>query len=267
MVVAKSAKPGGERSSRGVNRASNRLELSPRSSRRTAPPPIGTVGSPKGPAVKSKPDGTFNAQAFLDSAGVARRIVEYRRADVIYTQGDPCESVLYIQKGGVRISVLSKTGREAVVAILGAGDFFGEGGLAGQPVRMGSATASTSTTILVVDQQEMVRLLHQQHAMSDRFIAHLLARIIRIEEDLVDQLFSSSEKRLARKLLLLARYGDPDKPVRTVPAISQETLAEMVGTTRSRVNFFMKKFQRLGFIDYKDGLRVHNSLLAVVLHD
>ncbi|HUE86445.1 MAG TPA: Crp/Fnr family transcriptional regulator, partial [Vicinamibacterales bacterium] len=148
--------------------------------------------------MESKQNGTFNAQAFLDSAGVARRIVEYRRADVIYSQGDPCESVLYIQKGGVRISVLSKTGREAVVAILGAGDFFGEGGLAGQPVRIGSATASTSTTILLVDQHEMVRLLHQQHAMSDRFIAHLLARIIRVEEDLVDQLFSSSEKRLAR---------------------------------------------------------------------
>ena len=151
--------------------------------------------------------------------------------------------------------------------MLGPGDFFGEGGLAGQPVRMGSATASTSTTILFVDQHEMVRLLHQQHAMSDRFIAHLLARTIRIEEDLVDQLFSSSEKRLARKLLLLARYGEHDKPVRTIPAISQETLAEMVGTTRSRVNFFMKKFQRLGFIDYKDGLKVHNSLLTVVLHD
>ena len=267
MVVAKFAKLGGRRSSRDVSRASNSLELSPRSSRRPRPPPVETVGSPKGPAMESKQNGTFNAQAFLDSAGVARRIVEYRRAEVIYTQGDPCESVLYIQKGGVKISVLSKTGREAVVAVLGAGDFFGEGGLAGQPVRMGSATASTSTTILLVDQHEMVRLLHQQHAMSDRFIAHLLARIIRVEEDLVDQLFSSSEKRLARKLLLLARYGEPDKPVRTVPAISQETLAEMVGTTRSRVNVFMKKFQRLGFIDYKDGLRVHDSLLAVVLHD
>jgi len=221
----------------------------------------------KGPAMESKHNEAFNAQAFLDSAGVARRIVEYRRGDAIYTQGDPCESVLYIQKGGVKISVLSKTGREAVVAMLGPGEFFGEGGLAGQPVRMGSATASTSTTILLVDQHEMVRLLHQQHAMSDRFIAHLLARTIRIEEDLVDQLFSSSEKRLARKLLLLARYGEHDRPVGTVPAISQETLAEMVGTTRSRVNFFMKKFQRLGFIDYKNGLKVHNSLLTVVLHD
>jgi CRP/FNR family cyclic AMP-dependent transcriptional regulator len=220
-----------------------------------------------GRPTESKQDGAFDVQAFLDSTGVARRIAEYRRADVIFTQGDPCESVLYIQKGGVKISVLSKTGREAVVAMLGPGDFFGEGGLAGQPVRMGTATASIRSTILSVDQDEMVRLLHQQHAMSDRFIVHLLARTIRIEEDLVDQLFSSSEKRLARKLLLLARYGEPDNSARTVPAISQETLAEMVGTTRSRVNFFMKKFQRLGFIDYKDGLKVNNSLLTVVLHD
>jgi CRP/FNR family transcriptional regulator, cyclic AMP receptor protein len=222
---------------------------------------------PSGRPTESKQEGAFDVQAFLDSTGVARRIVEYRRADVIFTQGDPCESVLYIQKGGVKISVLSKTGREAVVAMLGPGDFFGEGGLAGQPVRMGTATASIRSTILSVDQDEMVRLLHQQHAMSDRFIVHLLARTIRIEEDLVDQLFSSSEKRLARKLLQLAQYGAHDKPERPVPAISQETLAEMVGTTRSRVNFFMKKFQRLGFIDYKDGLKVNNSLLTVLLYD
>ena len=193
--------------------------------------------------------------------------MEYRRADVIFTQGDPCESVLYIQKGGVKLSVLSKMGREAVVAMLGPGDFFGEGCLAGQPVRMGSAIAITGSTILFVDKDEMVRLLHQQHALSDRFIAHMLARNIRIEADLVDQLFNSSEKRLARTLLLLARYGTQDTPVRVVPKISQETLAEMVGTTRSRVNFFMNKFKRLGFIDYKDGLKVNNSLLTVVLHD
>ena len=217
--------------------------------------------------MESKQKSTFNAQAFLDSAGVARTIVEYRRGEVIFTQGDPCESVLYIQKGGVKLSVLSKTGKEAVVAMLGPGDFFGEGCLAGQPVRMGSATAITGSTILFVDKDEMVRLLHQQQALSDRFIAHMLARNIRIEEDLVDQLFNSSEKRLARTLLLLARYGKQDTPVRAVPKISQETLAEMVGTTRSRVNFFMKKFQRLGFIDFKDGLTVNNSLLTVVLHD
>ncbi|MQA31416.1 MAG: cyclic nucleotide-binding domain-containing protein [Luteitalea sp.] len=217
--------------------------------------------------MESKQNRTFNAHAFLDSAGIARTIVEYRRADVIFNQGDPCETVLYVQKGSVKISVLSKAGKEAVVATLGPGDFFGEGGLAGQPVRMGSATAITHSTILIVDQNEMARLLHQQPALSGLFIAHLLVRTIRIEQDLVDQLFSSSEKRLARRLLLLARYGEHDKPVRAVPAISQETLAEMVGTTRSRVNFFMKKFQRLGFVDYKDGLRVHNSLLTVVLHD
>jgi CRP/FNR family transcriptional regulator, cyclic AMP receptor protein len=217
--------------------------------------------------MKSKQNGPFNAEAFLDSAGVDRRIVEYRRAAVIFTQGDPCESVLYVQKGGVKLSVLSKSGREAVVAMLGPGEFFGEGCLAGQPVRMGNATATTDSTILLVDKTQMVRLLHKQHALSDRFIAHMLARNIRIEEDLVDQLFNSSEKRLARTLLLLARYGKHDKPVRAVPPISQETLAEMIGTTRSRVNFFMKKFQRLGFIDYTDGLKVNNSLLTVVLHD
>jgi len=217
--------------------------------------------------MKSKKNVTFNAQAFLDSAGVARKVAEYRRGEVIFTQGDACKHVLYIQKGNVKLSVLSKTGREAVVAMLGAGEFFGEGCLAGQPVRMGSATATGNSTILLIDKDRMVRLLHRQHALSDRFIAHMLARNIRIEEDLIDQLFNSSEKRLARTLLLLARYGKHDKPVRAVPAISQETLAEMVGTTRSRVNFFMKKFQRLGFIDYTKGLKVNSSLLTVVLHD
>ena len=210
---------------------------------------------------------TFNAQAFLDSAGIARKIVEYEQAEVIFTQGDPCASVLYIQKGSVKLSVLSKTGREAVVAMLGPGDFFGEGCLAGQPVRMGSATAITRSSILVIDKDRMVRLLHKQHALSDRFIAHMLARNIRIEEDLVDQLFHSSEKRLARALLLLARYGQQDTQVIALPPISQETLAEIVGTTRSRVNFFMNKFKRLGFIEYKDGLKVNSSLLTVVLHE
>ena len=217
--------------------------------------------------MESKQRGTFDAQAFLESAGVARKIVDYRRSEAIFTQGDPCDSVLYIQKGGVKLSVLSKTGREAVVAMLGPGDFFGEGCLAGQPVRMGSATAITGSTILQVDKDQMVRLLHEQHALSDRFITHILAPNIRIEEDLVDQLFNSGEKRLARTLWLLARYGTQDEPQKAVPKISQETLAEMVGTTRSRVNFFMNKFKRLGFIDYNDGLKVHNSLLTVVLHD
>jgi CRP/FNR family cyclic AMP-dependent transcriptional regulator len=217
--------------------------------------------------MESAHKGTFNIQSFLDSAGIATKIVEYPRADVIFSQGDPSEHVLYIQKGGVKLSVRSKTGREAVVAMLGPGDFFGEGCLAGQSVRMGSATSITASTILFVAKDQMVHLLHKQHAMSDRFIAHMLSRNIRIEEDLIDQLFNSSERRLARALLLLARYGKQDRPVRAIPKISQETLAEMVGTTRSRVNFFMKKFQRLGFIDYRDGLKVNNALLTVVLHD
>jgi CRP/FNR family cyclic AMP-dependent transcriptional regulator len=211
--------------------------------------------------------GVFDAQAFLDSAGSSKKIVEFHRGDVVYSQGDACDAVMYIQAGGVKLSVLSKTGREAVVAMLGPGEFFGEGCLAGQPIRMGSATTVLPSTILFVDKHVMVGLLHKQHELSDRFIAHMLARNIRIEEDLVDQLFNSSEKRLARTLLLLARYGKHDQPVREVPPISQETLAEMIGTTRSRVNFFMKKFERLGFISYKGGLKVNNSLLTVVLHD
>jgi len=211
----------------------------------------------------------FNAQAFLDSAGLAKTIVQYGRDEVIFTQGDACEHVLYVQSGGVKLSVLSKTGKEAVVAMLGPGDFFGEGCLAGQPVRMGSATAITPSAVLRVEKAQMVKLLQRQHEMSDRFIAHMLTRNIRIEEDLIDQLFNSSEKRLARTLLLLARYGKEDKPIRTVPRVSQETLAEMIGTTRSRVNFFLNKFKKLGFIEY-DGerpIKVNKSLLSVVLHD
>ena len=217
--------------------------------------------------VKAKTSGAFNAQAFLDSAGISRRIVDFRRDEVVFSQGDVCLSVMYIQKGGIKLSVLSKTGREAVVAMLGPGDFFGEGCLAGQPLRMGSATAITASTVLVVEKAKMVKLLHRQHTLSDRFIAHMLARNIRIEEDLVDQLFNSSEKRLARTLLLLARYGKQDRPQKLVPKISQETLAEMVGTTRSRVNFFLNKFKRLGFIEYNGELKVNASLLSVVLHE
>ena len=215
----------------------------------------------------AKRKGPFNAQLFLESAGVSRQVVAFRLGEAIYAQGDPCESVMYVQSGSVKLSVLSKTGREAVIAMLGTGDFFGEGALAGQPVRMGGATAAMASTVLIVEKKAMVSLLHKQRAFSDRFIAHMLARNIRIEEDLVDQLFNSSEKRLARTLLLLARYGKHDRPGRDVPPVSQETLAEMVGTTRSRVNFFMKKFERLGFITYKNGLKVNNALLTVVLHD
>jgi CRP-like cAMP-binding protein len=211
----------------------------------------------------------FNAQAFLDSAGVTKTVAQYGRGETIFRQGDPCEQVMYIQSGGVKLSVVSKIGREAVVAMLGPGDFFGEGCLAGQPVRMGSATAITPSVILLVGKEKMVRLLHKQHAMSDRFISHMLSRNIRIEEDLIDQLFNSSEKRLARTLLLLARYGKQDKPVRVVPTISQETLAEMIGTTRSRVNFFLNKFKKLGFIEYngENPVKINSSLLSVILHD
>jgi CRP/FNR family cyclic AMP-dependent transcriptional regulator len=212
---------------------------------------------------------SFNAQAFLDSSGIRKTIVEYGRGETIFTQGDACEHVMYIQSGGVKLSVLSKTGREAVVAMLGPGEFFGEACLAGQPLRMGSATAITPSAILLVDKEEMGQLLHEQHAMSDRFITHMLSRNIRIEEDLLDQLFNSSEKRLARTLLLLARYGKQDKPARAVPKIPQETLAEMVGTTRSRVDYFLNKFKRLGFIEYNGEipLKINSSLLSVVLHD
>jgi CRP/FNR family cyclic AMP-dependent transcriptional regulator len=214
---------------------------------------------------------SFNAQAFLDSAGFAKKIVEYGRDEAIFAQGDLCDSVMYIQSGGVKLSVLSKTGREAVVAMLGPGDFFGEGCLAGQPNRIGGATAITPTHVLVIDKRQMVKVLHKQHALSDRFIAHMLSRNVRIEQDLIDQLFNSSEKRLARALLLLARYGKQDKPRSVVARISQETLSEMVGTTRSRVNFFMNKFKKLGFISYdgdlEAGVQINSSLLSVVLHD
>jgi CRP/FNR family cyclic AMP-dependent transcriptional regulator len=234
-------------------------------SQRSVVRPAGKVRG--NPLKKAKPTGFFDAQAFLESGGVSKRIVEYRRNAVIFTQGDPCEHVLYIQQGGVKLSVLSKAGREAVVAMLGPGEFFGEGCLAGQSFRMGSATAMTDTTaILLVDKDQMVRLLHRQHALSDRFIAHMLTRNMRIEADLVDQLFNSSEKRLARTLLLLARYAHAN-PSSTLPKISQETLAEMIGATRSRVNFFMNKFRKLGFIEYNGGLKINSSLLSIVLHD
>jgi CRP/FNR family cyclic AMP-dependent transcriptional regulator len=214
---------------------------------------------------------SFNAQAFLDSPGLSKRIVEYRRAEAIFSQGDRCESVMYIQQGGVKLFVLSKTGREAVVAMLGPGDFFGEGCLAGQPVRIGSATAITPCTVLVIGKKQMVKELHQHHALSARFIAHMLSRNVRIEQDLIDHLFNSSEKRLARALLLLARYGRREKPRRVVAKISQEALSEMVGTTRSRVKFLMNKFKRVGFIEYDGdlnaGVQINSSLLSVVLHD
>ena len=215
----------------------------------------------------SSKEPAFDAEAFLNSSSVARRVVEFRRAETIYSQGDAAKHVFYIQKGSVHLSVISPTGKQAVVALLGPGDFFGEGCLAGQSVRMGRAIAIAPTTALLIDQEEMLRALHVEHAFSDRFISYVLSRNIRIEEDLVDQLFNSSEKRLARTLLRLARYGKQSQPHQDLPRISQETLAEMVGTTRSRVNFFMNKFRKLGFIQYNGGLRINNSLLTVVLHD
>jgi CRP-like cAMP-binding protein len=220
--------------------------------------------------VKKSPTGPlhpFDLHGFLESAGVRRRIIRFARGALVFAQGSPANSVFYLQSGGVKLSVLSRAGKEAVVAILGPGDFFGEGCLAGQPLRMGTAAAVVSTTVMRIPKREMVRTLHEQPAFSDRFIAHMLTRNIRIEEDLVDQLFNSSEKRLARTLLLLARYGKEDAPQRPLPMLSQETLAEMVGTTRSRVNFFMNKFRKLGFIEYNGGLTIHGSLLSVVLHD
>jgi CRP-like cAMP-binding protein len=222
-------------------------------------------------SIKSKRKSTrkraFDTQAFLDSAGVARTVVEYRKSEKIYSQGEPATSVMYIQAGGVKLSVVNEVGKEAVIAILGPGDFFGEGGLAGQSVRMGTATAVVPTRLLVIEKNEMIHVLHAEHAFSDRFVFYMLARNIRVEGDLIDQLFNSSEKRLARTLLLLARYGKEDQPEGLIPKVSQETLAEMIGTTRARVNFFMNKFRKLGFIHYNGGLQVHKSLLSVVLHE
>ena len=219
------------------------------------------------PKIKLKERRAFNVQAFLASAGVARKIVEYRRSEKIYAQGDPAKSVMYIQSGGVKLSVVNEVGKEAVVGILGPGDFFGEGCLAGLSICMGTATAVTPSAILVIERDEMMRVLHAEHALSNRFMSYILSRNIRIEEDLIDQLFNSSEKRLARTLLLLARYGKEPQRQKLLPKVSQELLAEMVGTTRQRVNFFMNKFRKLGFIRYNGGLQVHNSLLSVVLHD
>jgi CRP-like cAMP-binding protein len=210
----------------------------------------------------------FDVQSFLDSAGMARKVVQYRRSEKIYSQGDPTKGVKYIQKGGVKLSVVNEVGKEAVVAILRPGDFFGEGCLAGQPVCMATATAIVPTSILFIEKKEMLRALHEEHEFSDRFISYMLSRNIRIEEDLVDQLFNSGEKRLARTLLLLARYGKQDEPQMMLPKVSQEMLAEMIGTTRPRVNFFMNKFRKLGFIQYNNSqVHINKSLLSVVLHD
>jgi CRP/FNR family cyclic AMP-dependent transcriptional regulator len=208
----------------------------------------------------------FDVSGYLQSAGPARRVVKYRRGEVIYAQGDAGNDIRYLQKGAVKLSVLSRVGREAVVAMLVPGDYFGEGALAGQSVRIGTATAAVASSVLIIEKDAMIQLLHNEPAFSDRFISYMLTRNMRIEADLVDQLFNSSEKRLARTLLLLARYGHAN-PQRTLPKISQETLAEMIGATRSRVNFFMNKFRKLGLIEYNGGLKINSSLLSIVLHE
>jgi CRP-like cAMP-binding protein len=221
-------------------------------------PPSRTTGTTPEP---------FDVRTFLESGSVSQRLGRIAAGTVIFAQGTAANTVFYIREGAVKLSVLSSSGREAVVAMLGPGDFFGEGCLAGQPSRMGTATAVTPVTVLRIAKKEMVRTLHEQPEFSDRFILHMLGRNIRIVEDLVDQLFNSSEKRLARTLLLLARYGSEVSVPRKLPKLSQETLAEMVGTTRSRVNFFMNKFRKLGFIEYNGGLKINSSLMSILLHD
>src|SRR5579872_5330550 len=223
------------------------------------------------PIVPAKKRSNFDPKKFLATIGVGRKEVAFPKNKVIFTQGDAADAVFYIQAGKVSLSVVSKVGKEATLGILSEGEFFGEGSLAGQPLRMGSATAMTDCEVLQIDKKAMMIALHREHTFSDLFVAHLLARNIRYEEDLVDQLFNSSEKRLARILLLLAHFGKEGVPEIVIPKISQETLAEMVGTTRSRVSFFMNRFRRLGFIDYAGGaegaLQVHSSLLNIVLND
>jgi CRP-like cAMP-binding protein len=222
-----------------------------------------------GPRAAAKKRRDFDPQTFLATIGEGRKFVLFPKKHRIFFQGDTADAVFYIQTGKVRLAVVSSDGKEGTIGILGDGQFFGEGALAGQPLRMGCATAMTDCAVLRIDKKAMMRALHREHALSDMFVAYLLARNIRYEEDLVDQLFNSSEKRLARILLLLAHFGKEGKPESVVPKVSQETLAEMVGTTRSRVSFFMNRFRKLGFVHYNggSGLEVHSSLLNVVLHD
>jgi CRP/FNR family transcriptional regulator, cyclic AMP receptor protein len=226
-----------------------------------------TFGKAPPSGMKPKKKIAFDAQVFLESVGVSRRVAEFRKKQAIFSQGDAADSVMYVQKGSVKLTVVNETGKEAVVAIFGSGDFFGEGGMAGQTVRMGTATAIVPTTILIIEKDEMMRVLQTEHSLSDRFITYMLSRNIRVEADLIDQLFNSTEKRLARTLLLLARYGKEGQPERVLQKVSQETLAEMIGTTRSRVNLFMNKFRELGFIEYNGEIKINKSLLTVVLHD
>ena len=220
-----------------------------------------------GTSLAAKKTRDFDPHAFLATIGKGRKVLTVPKKQAIFAQGDAADAVFYIQEGKVRLTVVSKAGKEATIGILRDGEFFGEGSLAGQPLRMGSATSMTDCAILRIDKKAMMEALHREHEFSDLFVAYLLARNIRYEEDLVDQLFNSSEKRLARILLLLAHFGKEGTPETVVPKISQETLAEMIGTTRSRVSFFMNRFRKLGFIHYNGALQVHSSLLNVVLHD
>jgi CRP/FNR family cyclic AMP-dependent transcriptional regulator len=221
------------------------------------------------PVAAAKKRRRFNPQTFLSTIDGGRKTLSFPKNQMVFSQGDSSDAVFYIQKGRVRLSVVSKKGKEATIGVLNEGNFFGEGCLAGQPFRMCTATAMTDCTLMRIDKKSMMEVLHREHAFSDVFVAYLLSRNIRYEEDLVDQLFNSSEKRLARVLLLLAHFGKDGKPEVAIPKISQESLAEMVGTTRGRVNFFMNRFRKLGFIDYHagDALHVHSSLLSIVLHD
>jgi CRP/FNR family transcriptional regulator, cyclic AMP receptor protein len=217
--------------------------------------------------MKAKRKSPFDAKLFLASVGASRKAVEFSKMQAIFSQGEAANAVMYVQQGNVKLTVVNEAGKEAVVAIFGRGDFFGEGVMAGQQIRMGTATAMSATTVLMIEKDEMARVLHAEHELSDRFISYMVGRNIRVEADLVDQLFNSTEKRLARTLLLLARYGREDQPERVLQKVSQETLAEMIGTTRSRVNMFMNKFRNLGFIEYNGEIKINKSLLTVVLHE
>jgi CRP/FNR family cyclic AMP-dependent transcriptional regulator len=220
------------------------------------------------PVLPAKKRGKFDSKRFLSTINGGRKIAVFPKKQAIFVQGDSSDAVFYIQKGKVCLTVVSKSGKEATIGILNEGDFFGEGCLTGQTLRMSSATAMTDCSVMRIEKKSMIEVLHREHEFSDMFVAYLLTRTIRYEEDLVDQLFNSSEKRLARMLLLLAHFGKEGVPATVIPRISQETLAEMVGTTRSRVSFFMNRFRKLGFVDYgESGLQVHSSLLNVVLHD
>jgi CRP/FNR family transcriptional regulator, cyclic AMP receptor protein len=209
----------------------------------------------------------FDVSEYLEIPGVNRKIINYSKRQTIFSEGARASSVLYLQRGSVKITVNSSSGKEAVIALLVPGDFFGEGCIAGRPLRIVTATALQPTSVLEIEKREMIRVLHEEHDFSDRFVAYMLKRNVRIEEDLVDQLFNSIEKRLARALILIARYGNEEQSVKLIARVSQETLAEMIGTTRSRVSVFMNKFRRLGFIEYNGGLRVNDSLLRVIFHD